>query len=236
MKLGILPTGYIFPKEMRAVRDLLRRRMQLVQQRTANILSIGNQLTRNTGKQFSSNKIKSLKLVDMKSMIKDPNIQLSIKSNINIMQSLSVQIKLIEKAVLKQVELKEEYIKLTEIDGIGVILALTIMLETGDIARFKAVGNYASYCRCVNSKRTSNDKKKGEGNKKNGNKYLAWAFVEVANHSMRFNEKAKRYYQKKAAKTKRVVALKALAHKYARACYYVIKNKESFDENRLFGC
>ena len=236
MKLGILPTGYIFPKEMRAVRDLLRRRMQLVQQRTANILSIGNQLTRNTGKQFSSNKIKSLKLVDMKSLIKDPNIQLSIKSNINIMQSLSVQIKLIEKAVLKQVELKEEYIKLTEIDGIGVILALTIMLETGDIARFKAVGNYASYCRCVNSKRTSNDKKKGEGNKKNGNKYLAWAFVEVANHSMRFNEKAKRYYQKKAAKTKRVVALKALAHKYARACYYVIKNKESFDENRLFGC
>jgi len=236
MKLGILPTGYIFPKEMRAVRDLLRRRMQLVQQRTANILSIGNQLTRNTGKQFSSNKIKSLKLVDMKSMIKDPNIQLSIKSNINIMQSLSVQIKLIEKAVLKQVELKEEYIKLTEIDGIGVILALTIMLETGDIARFKAVGNYASYCRCVNSKRTSNDKKKGEGNKKNGNKYLAWAFVEVANHSMRFNEKAKRYYQKKAAKTKRVVALKALAHKYARTCYYVIKNKESFDENRLFGC
>lgn len=236
MKLGILPTGYIFPKEMRAVRDLLRRRMQLVQQRTANILSIGNQLTRNTGKQFSSNKIKSLKLVDMKSMIKDPNIQLSIKSNINIMQSLSVQIKLIEKAVLKQVELKEEYIKLTEIDGIGVILALTIMLETGDITRFKAVGNYASYCRCVNSKRTSNDKKKGEGNKKNGNKYLAWAFVEVANHSMRFNEKAKRYYQKKAAKTKRVVALKALAHKYARACYYVIKNKESFDENRLFGC
>lgn len=234
MRLNILPTGYIFPKELRAVRDLLRRRMQLVQQRTANILSISNQLTRNTGKKFSSNDIKKLKPVDISGMFEDPNIQLSIKSNISIANSLYVQIKQIEKAVLGQVELREEYVKLTEIDGIGVILALTIMLETGDISRFKNVGNYASYCRCVSTIRTSNNKKKGEGNRKNGNKYLAWAFIEVANHATRYNAQAKKYYQKKASKTKKVIAFKALAHKYARACYYVIKNKESFDENKLF--
>ena len=65
--------------------------------------------------------------------------------------------------------------------GIGDILATTIWLETGTVARFAAVGELRSYCRCVDSARVSNGKKKGEGNVKNGNKYLAWAFVEAAN-------------------------------------------------------
>jgi len=69
---------------------------------------------------------------------------------------------------------------LTSIDGIGLILALTIMLETGDISRFDKVGHYASYCRCVNGARYSNGKKKSNTNTKNGNKYLAWAFIEAA--------------------------------------------------------
>jgi hypothetical protein len=38
LRLGILPEGYIYPKEGRAVRDLLRKRGQLVQLRTTNIL------------------------------------------------------------------------------------------------------------------------------------------------------------------------------------------------------
>ncbi len=78
--------------------------------------------------------------------------------------------------------------KLLEIDGIGKILALTIMLETGEISRFPNVGNYASYCRLVDSKRESNGKKKGEGNKKNGNKYLCWAFIEAEHFAIRYNE------------------------------------------------
>ena len=123
---------------------------------------------------------------------------------------------------------------LLKIPGIGIILALTIMLETGDVLRFAKVGNYSSYCRCVNSKRMSNNKQKGAGNRKSGNKYLSWAFMEAANFSIRFNPNAKQFYQKKAAKTKRVVALKALAHKLARACYYVIRNNEEFDNQRLF--
>jgi len=70
------------------------------------------------------------------------------------------------------------------VPGIGQILALTIMLETGDIKRFSTVGDYASYCRCVGSQKLSNGKKKGSGNTKNGNKYLAWAFVEAANFAI----------------------------------------------------
>ena len=81
---------------------------------------------------------------------------------------------------------------------IGKILALTIMFEVGDISRFAKVGNYSSYCRCVSSIRKSNDKKKGEGNRKNGNKYLSWAYVEAANFSRRYSEDAQKYYQRKS--------------------------------------
>jgi hypothetical protein len=38
--------------------------------------------------------------------------------------------------------------------------------------------------------KTGNDKKKGKGNTKNGNKYLSWAFVEAANFAIRFSPKA----------------------------------------------
>ncbi|MCP4162755.1 MAG: IS110 family transposase [Deltaproteobacteria bacterium] len=79
----------------------------------------------------------------------------------------------IEKKVLEIAELSPEFIKLQTFPGIGKILGLTIMLEVGDINRFSKVGRYSSYCRCVKSERLSNSKKKGENNKKNGNKYLS---------------------------------------------------------------
>lgn len=234
LRLGILPTGFIYPKEERAIRDLLRKRLQLVQQRTAQILSIQNQITRNTGKQITANKVRKLTTSGIKDRIKNNNIQHALLSNVTVMNVLTCKIKELEDLVLKQIEVKEEFKKLLQIAGIGNIIALTIMLETGDIKRFHKVGNYSSYCRCVSSKRFSNGKQKGQGNRKNGNRYLAWAYMEAANYAIRFNEKAKQFYQRKMAKTKRVVALKALAHKLARACYYVLKNNEDFDNQRLF--
>ena len=119
--------------------------------------------------------------------------------------------------------------------GIGKVLALTIMLETGDIKRFKGVGNYVSYCRCVKSVRLTNGKIKGKGNAKNGNPYLAWAFIEAANYAIRWHDPVRRFYQRKCAKTKRVVALKATAHKLARACYHVTRDGVRFDVKRAFG-
>ena len=103
------------------------------------------------------------------------------------------------------------------------MLATTILLETGPIERFSAAGNFASYARCVDSVRTSNGKKKGEGNTKNGNKYLAWAFVEAANFALRYCAEAKRFYERKKAKTNKVVAIKSLAHKLARASFPILK-------------
>jgi transposase len=123
---------------------------------------------------------------------------------------------------------------LTSVPGIGQILATTILLETGPIERFADAGNFASYARCVDSMHTSNGKKKGEGNTKNGNKYLSWAFVEASYYAQRFCAEAKRFYERKKAKTNTAVATKALAHKLARACYHMLKEQKPFDVTRCF--
>ena len=114
------------------------------------------------------------------------------------------------------------------------MLAIVIMLETGDVTRFAHVGNFASYARCVDSARYSNGKKKGEGNTKNGNAYLVWAFIEAANFARRFNDEARRFFERKKAKTNSIVATKALAHKLARASYHMLKEGQPFDVRRCF--
>lgn len=234
LRLGILPTGYIYPKQTRSLRDLLRKRGQLVQQRTAHILSIENLYARNSGSRLTSNATKRLTKEQVEERFEDANLVLAIESNRLIMNALGEQIKVLEQAVLKQAKLDPRFQCLLTIGGIGNILALTIMLETGTIERFDKVGNFTSYCRCVGSEKLSNGKKKGKGNTKNGNKYLSWAFVEAANFAIRYNEQAKRYYQRKAAKKNNVVAIKAVAHKLARASYYVMRDQVPFDSAKLF--
>ncbi len=235
LRLDILPQGYIYPKAGRAVRDLLRKRRQLVQLRTTNLLSIQNLVSRNTGHSMSANRIKQLTSPQVEELFPDQDIALAIQSNRVVMSTLHEQIKILERAVTKKAKLKPEYGYLLSTPGIGVILGLTIMLETGDIHRFAKAGNYASYCRCVGSTHTSNGKQKGKGNIKNGNRYLAWAFVEAANFAIRYNDRIKGYYQRKAAKTNNVVAIKTIAHKLARACYYMMRDQKSFEIERAFG-
>ena len=235
LRLNILPVGYIYPKEERPVRDLFRRRMFFVRQRTAQILSFQSMITRNLGIRYPVNRIKRLTAGEVEEIFKHHYLTVSAKCSISNIRVLSDQIRLVEKVVKKHVKLRPEYKYLTTTPGIGEILSFTIMLEVGDINRFPKAGNYASYCRCVKSERLSNDKKKGKGNVKNGNKYLSWAYVEAANFAVRFSPDAKKFYQRKMAKTNRIVATKALANKLARATYYIIRNQVPFDSEKLFG-
>jgi transposase len=171
-RLGILPEGYIYPKEHRPVRDLVRRRLLFVRQRTAQILSLQSMISRNLGFKMSNNEIKKLKSEDIEQLFDCSNLVFMATSSWATIEFLKHIIKGIEKRVKSQVKLRKEFEMLRTIPGIGDILGLTIMLEVGDIRRFFKVGDYSSYCRCVESKRISNGKKKGENNKKNGNKYL----------------------------------------------------------------
>ena len=234
LRLGILPQGYIYPKEHRPVRDLLRKRSQMVRQRTMNLLSIQNLWSRNTGGKMSANRVKQLDSQEIDELIANSDLALAIKANLAMLQSADGQIEILEKAILGRVKLKPEFELLKTVPGIGHTLSLTIMLETGEIGRFATVGDYASYCRCVGSQKISNGKKKGQGNTKNGNKYLAWAFVEAANFAVRYNAKIKSFYQRKKAKTNGIVAIKAVAHKLCRACYYIVKDEVAFNVTKAF--
>jgi len=235
LRLGILPEAYIYPADLRPVRDLLRKRTFLVRQRTANILSIQNLVTRNTARSISADDVERLTPEKVAELGLPEYVVLALKASLVMTTCGTEQIKALEKAACARVRLTENFQNLTTVDGIGTILGLTIMLETGNIERFPSVGHYASYARCVDGARISNGKKKGKVNTKNGNPYLSWAFSEAANHCIRFNPDAARFYQRKMAKCHMMVARRALAHKLARACYYILRDGVAFDSDKTFG-
>jgi transposase len=234
LRLGILPTGTILPPEARSVRDLARKRMQLVRSRTSHILAVENITARQYGTRITSNQVKRLDELAIDQMHLQDDVALAIRTNVAVITTLSAQIDVVEKRLQEKVAPNPDYVLLTTVPGIGQALATVILLETGTIERFASAGNFASYARCVDSQRMSNGKKKGEGNTKNGNPYLSWAFMEAANFAMRFSTEAKRFYERKKAKSNPILARKALAHKLARACFHMLKEQKPFDVSRCF--
>lgn len=235
LRLGILPEGHIYPKEERPVRDLLRKRGHLVKLRTSLIISLQNIINRNRGVKLSSNEMKRLRKDHVAPLLED-NEDLSLAGTVSkeSIDFLTRRIKVIESAIENKIQLKVPYANLITIPGVGKTLAATIMLETGPVSRFPKAGNYVSYCRKVHTKWTSNGKSKGKGNRKNGNKYLAWAFSETAELARRFDPAARAYYERKKQKTNFMVAHNALAHKLARAAYHIMKENVAFMPELLF--
>ena len=205
LRLGILLRGTILPPERRAARGLARKRMQRVRSRTSHVRAVGNVSARQHGTRRSSNQVKRLTIegVDRMGL---PDVALAIKANVTVITTLSAQIDLLEQRLRERTGERLENKLLTSVSGIGQVLASTILLKTGPIERFASVGHSASYARCVGSVHTSN-----------GNPYPPWAFVEAANFARRYSPEAKRFYERKKARTNPVVAIKALAHKLARA-------------------
>ena len=235
LRLGWLAEGYIYPREERGVRDLARKRLQLVRYRTAQILAIEGILMRQTGARLKGEAVKRLTAEQVDEFAFASDVALAVQANRAVSQTLSQQIEALEKRLQQRVILRPEYRLLKTVPGIGEVLATTIMLETGTISRFTRVGNFSSYCRCVDSLKESNGKRKGQGNTRNGNKYLAWAFVEAANFALHYCPQAKSFYDRKKSRSNRILALKALAHKLARACYHLLQDQKPFDVHLCFG-
>lgn len=234
LALGILPEGYIMPPVERGLRDLLRRRSLLVHQRTSLYLSVKSIFARCNCRKVTTQDINGWDSDAVRTMFDDPHVAESVAAMLPVIRLLSTQIKNIEQLALQKGKLRSQFQSLLTAPGIGGILALTIMCETGDISRFRKVGNYASYCRCVKSEKFSNSKRKGKGNRKNGNKYLSWAYSEAAHHAIRFEPLARRYFERKRSRSHPMVAARALANKMARACYYVMRDQAPFDASRTF--
>lgn len=235
LRLGILPEGYIYPRAQRGVRDLLRRRFGLVRTATRLLLSVQSTWARHTGQGLSANSFRRLDAAAIEAGLHDPIVRLSVLTQIKVWQGIQEQIEQMEKWVVHSAECRRELIALRSIPGVGPILSLTIALETGAITRFAEVGDYASYCRMVKSERLSNGKKKGTGNRKSGNKYLAWAYIEAATFAVRFSPQIKRWYTSKCGHHHKVSALKAVGHKLARAGFYLMRDGGRFDVHRAFG-
>lgn len=232
---GNFPLAYVYPKEMRATRDLLRRRMKIVRHGAdlkAHVV--------NTTSQYNlpPNKV-NLKNLSAREQLKSSFPELSVQKNINldiaILDCYAAQLSKVEWYIETQArQHKPIHLHLLKsISGIGRILSLTIIYEIGNIDRFESVQKFASYARLVKCKAESAGKSYGTQGNKIGNAHLKWAFSEAAVLYLRGNKKAQRYLvtlQKRMSKAK---ALSALAHKIGRCVYFMLKNETVFDENRF---
>ena len=234
LRLDILPTGNICDRAVRPVRDLLRRRMGLVHKRTSLMLSLKSLHTRMTGRDLGTGALKALEPADGEKLFEHPADQLITRLDLQLIEQLGRSIAQIEKAILAEVQPRPSYQVLQTMPGVGKILGMTITLETVDPRRFASPGDYASYCRCVDSRRMSNGKKKGENNGKCGNKYLAWAFVEAANFAQRHDAACRKFYDRKKTQVNGVVATKALACKLAKAAWHMMSQNTEYDAGRMF--
>ena len=235
LRLNLLPTGHLCDRQTRPVRDRLRRRLLLVRQRTTLILSFKSLHERTLGQRVPLARVKTMSVADAQARFTAPADQLLSGQQITLMGHLTEAIQKMEQHILAVAGKWTSYQRLQELPGIARILGLTIALETGDAKRFADAGHFASYCRCVKSLRQSKGKKKGENNRKCGNRYLAWAFVEAAHFACRHDEQSRRFYERKKQQTNPVIATKALACKLAKAAWHVMAADVPYDAVRVFG-
>ena len=200
------------------------------------MISLQNIVSRNLGRKISVNDVKALK-EDRIHPLLEMNEDLALAGQVSkeAIDHLTHQIYKIERVVQKKMALKQAYRYLLTLPGVGKILSLTIMLETGPIGRFETVGDYVSYCWKEPSQWMSNGKWKGRGNRKNGNRYLAWAYSEASEFARQLYSEPRAYYNRKMQKTNAAVAHSALANKLSRAGYYVMRDQVPFRPEKLFG-
>ncbi len=235
MRNRLLPTGHIMQRDDRAIRDLLRQRGRVVQQKTRNLLQLKSKIANHTGITMKAAELKKLEVDQIAVLVESDYTLRSMQSSIDIIKILETEVADLQAQALKAARPKPGYRVLRTIKGVGELLAMVILFETGSIQRFKRVGNYASYCRCVGSEYQSNGKKKGSGNRKNGNKYLSWAFAEAAHFAIRFQPSVRRYYDRKKNKTNARVAASTVAHKLSRAVYFMLRDEVDYKPDLLFG-
>lgn len=232
-RLGILPECYVYPAEVRPIRDLLRRRMFMVRQRTGAILTAQSLFAREAWSWPGTIKFKKWTDHEVQALGCDPFTAIQLSSLLELVRTQDQLTERIEREVLKAIKKEEGYKSLQQIPGIGPILGMLIMLESGNFQRFPSAGNYASYCRTVQSQRISNDKNKGVNNRKNGNRYLSWAFAEAAVFAIRFRPAIQSWHERKKRRSNAPKALRALSCKLAKVVWHVMNGKD-YREEMLF--
>lgn len=236
MRSNLFPLAYPYPEDMRAVRDLLRRRHYFVRIRSA--------LYTHTQMTMHQQGIHSFKHSLLKDKVERENIinnfenttvQQSISTDLNFVKYLDNEIDVLEKSILDKVKLQSHkaYALLNTIPGVGPMTALNIIYETHEISRFKTHQKYASYCRVVKPERISNGVKKKSGNPKMGNPYLKWAFGQILHSARNPSEDIDKLYLKFERKSGKKKARAIMAHKFNTTAYFMLKNETAFDMDRF---
>ena len=102
-----------------------------------------------------------------------------------------------------------------------------------DIARFPRVQDFVSSCRLVKCAKESAGKRSGTSGTKIGNAYLKWAFSEAAVLFLRNHPAGQTYLARLEKKHGKGKALTVLAHKLARAVYYMLQRGTAFDMDKF---
>ena len=253
LRTGSLRTTWVMPKDDRAIRDLARYRMTLVEDRARLKTIIVNMITNHLSIKLTSDKL--IREIDksVEAAIGSPSeevaqqvlatyfdhrlVRIKVGSLLNRIRFLATEIGQLDQELLSLLKPNLYSKSLQTIKGCGFVTSMIIALEIGEIERFNTHKDFVSYCRLAPTSKLSNGKSKGVGNAKNGNAYLSWAFTELANLVVRFNPEAKRYYDRLFNRSRlRVKAIRSVAAKMARAIFMMLKHGETFDLKRCFGC
>ena len=232
---GMIPMSYVYPEKMRATRDLMRRRNHLMRKRAELLAHIQNTNSQyNLDEPFGRIAVPS-KRGDIVGSFDDPAVKKSMEVDLQVIATYDTMLTDLERTILKLAQYHDpvSYALLQSVYGIGRIGALTILYEIEDIRRFPRVQDFVSYSRLVKCAHESNGKKYGNGGNKIGNAHLKWAFSEAAVLFLKGNDPAKRYYERLVRKHGKGKALSILAHKLGRAVYFILKNKEAFDQEKF---
>jgi transposase len=232
---GLMPQAYVYPVEMRATRDLMRRRLHFVRQRGSLLAHI--QMTHHQynldspGKRISYRSNRE----GLGDGFEDVSVRNSIAADLALIDHYEVVIGDLELAVLRQARLHDPnaFGLLTTLPGIGKVLGLTILYEIHDIRRFPSVQDFASYSRLVKCEKSSAGKSLGTSGAKIGNAYLKWAFSEAAVLFVAKCAQGRTMLTRLERKYGKPKALSILAHKIGRAVYFMLARNQAFNLDRF---
>jgi transposase len=232
---GTFPLAYVYPREMRATRDLLRRRTFLMRRRSellAHVQLVNQQYNLDPFEkmlQYASNR-------DVLDRFQELGARQSVEADLQMVGHYDELLKQLESSLLRQAKRHDPQscFLLQTIPGVGKLLALVLLYEIHAIDRFPTAGDLLSYARLVTPKQTSDGKVTGQGGAKIGNAHLKWAFSEAVLWMLRHSEDAKAYLNRKEKKHGKSRAMTMLARKIARTVYHMLKRKEAFDAVKFF--
>jgi transposase len=228
---GMLPQASVYPAEMRATRDLLRRRMHLARKR-GELLAHGHHTNSQYNLPALGKKIAYTSNRDgVAERLADPAVHKSIAVDLALITSDDALLRDVELTIVntaKHHDAQTLYL-LQTVPGIGKILSLVLLYEIHQIDRFPRVQDFASYCRLVKCAKESAGKRSGTSGTKSGNAHLTWAFSEAAVLFLRDNPAGQKFLTRWEKKQRKGKALTILAHTLARAVYSMLQHQTAFE-------